>query len=148
MAKLRTEERIVNHSILLVSSNIPALRQQEARLTRAGYNVCIARNVFEAEIELRATLFSLVITDLRMWQSDLTEGLRVVETVKALRTGMPVLVLTSSTNLDLHRQARNLGVLDIISEETPPAELDLLIANILHEMYGSRVSVVSATTTP
>jgi DNA-binding NtrC family response regulator len=138
----------MNHSILLVSSNIPALRQQEARLRRAGYSVCIARNVFEAEIELRATLFSLVITDLRMWQSDLTEGLRVVETVKALRTGMPILVVTSSTNLDLHRQARKLGVLDIISEETPLAELDLLIANILHEMYGSRVSVAAATTTP
>jgi DNA-binding NtrC family response regulator len=138
----------MNHSILLVSSNIPALRRHEARLTRAGYSVCIARNVFEAEIELRATLFSLVITDLRMWQSDLTEGLRVVETVKALRTGMPILVLTSSTNLDLHRQARKLGVLDIISEETPLADLDLLIANILHEMYGSRVSVAAATTTP
>jgi DNA-binding NtrC family response regulator len=137
----------VNHNILLVSSNIPALRQHEARLTRAGYSVCIARNVFEAEIELRATLFSLVITDLRMWQSDLTEGLRVIETVKALRTGMPILVLTSSTNLDLHRQARKLGVLDIISEETPLPELDLLIANSLHEMYGSRVSVAAATTT-
>jgi two-component system, OmpR family, response regulator len=138
----------MNHSILLVSSNIPALRQHEARLTRAGYSVCIARNVFEAEIELRATLFSLVITDLRMWRSDLTEGLRVIERVKALRTGMPILVLTSSTNLDLHRQARKLGVLDIISEETPLPELDLLIANILHEMYGSRVSVAAATTTP
>jgi DNA-binding NtrC family response regulator len=138
----------MNHSILLVSSNIPALRQQEAQLTRAGYNVCIARNVFEAEIELRATLFSLVVTDLRMWQSDLTEGLRVVETVKALRTGMPILVVTGSTNLDLHRQARQLGVLDIISEATPLAELDLLIANILHERYGSRVSVPAAATTP
>ena len=138
----------MNHSILLVSSNSSALRQQEARLTRAGYSICIARNVFEAEIELRATLFSLVITDLRMWQSDLTEGLRVVETVKALRTGMPILVLTGSTNLDLRRQARKLGVLDIISEATPVAELDLLIANILHEIYGSRVSVAAATTTP
>ena len=138
----------MNHSILLVSSNISALKRQEARLTRAGYNVCIARNVFEAEIELRATLFSLVITDLRMWQSDLTEGLRVVETVKALRTGMPILVLTGSTNLDLHRQARKLGVLDIISEATPLAELDLLIANILDEIYGSRVFVPAATTTP
>lgn len=137
----------MNHSILLVSSNILALRQQEARLTRAGYTICIARNVFEAEIELRETLFSLVITDLRMWESDLTEGLRVVETVKALRTGMPILVLTGSTNLDLHRQARKLGVLDIIPEATPSAELDLLIANILHEMYGSRVSVVAATRT-
>ena len=148
MAVLRAEDWIMNHSILLVSSNVPALRQQEARLRRAGYSVCIARNVLEAEIELRATLFSLVITDLRMWQSDLTEGLRVVETVKALRTGMPILVLTSSTNLDLHRQARKLGVLDIISEETPLAELDLLIANILHEMYGSRVSVAAATKSP
>jgi DNA-binding NtrC family response regulator len=97
--------------------------------------------VFEAEVELRATLFSLVITDLRMWDSDLTEGLKVIERVKTLRTGMPILALASARDLDLHRKARELGVFDVMAESTPLADLSLLIANLLHEMYDSHGAV-------
>jgi DNA-binding response OmpR family regulator len=126
----------MNHAILLVSGNNPVSQRHKAHLEQAGYSVHIARNVFEAEVELRTTLFSLVITDLRMWDSDLTEGLKVIERVRTLRMGMPILALASSGDLGLHRKARELGVFDVIAEDTPLVDLVFLIANLLHEMYN------------
>jgi DNA-binding NtrC family response regulator len=131
----------MNHAILLVSGNNAVLQRHKPHLEQAGYTVHIGRNVFEAEIELRATLFSLVITELRMWDSDLTEGLKVVERVKTLRMGMPILALANPRDLDLYRKARELGVFDVIAEDTPLVDLSFLIANLLHEMYSPRAAL-------
>jgi DNA-binding NtrC family response regulator len=126
----------MNHAILLVSGNNPVLQRYKAHLEQAGYSIRIARNLFEAEVELRATLFSLVITDLRMWDSDLTEGLKVIERVRTLRMGMPILARAGSGDLGLHRKARELGVFDVMAEDMPLVDLAFLVANLLDEMYN------------
>jgi DNA-binding NtrC family response regulator len=125
----------MKHKVLLVNANGALLLLQKAHLSRVGYDVHIARNVFEAEMELRTTLFSMVITELRFSESDSTQGLKVIEKVNAVCTGTPILVLTSSANSTLHRKARSLGVWDILVQPSPLADLELVMRNILDEIY-------------
>jgi len=125
----------MKHNVLLVNANSALLLLQKAHLSRAGYDVHIARNVFEAEIELRTKLFSIVVTEVRLSESDSTQGLKVIEKLNAVCAGTPILVLTSSANSALHRKARSLGVWDILVQPSPLADLELVMRNILDEIY-------------
>jgi len=125
----------VLHNILIVDSNRSLLASHQSLLLQAGYKVAIAQNISAASMHLRSTLYSLVIAELALPESDPIDEVNLIRQVRTLRPGTPILVLTSNTNPASHRRARDLGVWDISIKPTPSTELLSLAKNILHEAY-------------
>lgn len=126
----------MTHNILFVEDSISLRRVHQQYFCIQGYTVATAGDAAEAEKCLRQSHYSIVVTDLRLTDREDLDGLKVLERVKALRPGTPVLVLTASLDPNVHRQVRASGAYDVILKPTPLPEIEMTVRVILDEMYG------------
>ena len=127
---------IQNARFLVIDDELANLRLLERTLEKWGYiNVWSTTDPTEA-----ATLFSehqpdLVMLDLNM--SDL-DGFQVIEQLKPLTPPgayLPILILTSDTNLTTKRRALAAGAKDLLLKPFDQNELLLRIYNLLETRY-------------
>jgi DNA-binding response OmpR family regulator len=135
----------VIHNILIGDPNRSLVAFHEGLLREAGYAVATAHDMNAASTQLRRATFSLVISELAFPEAGSDDALNAIRRVAALRPGTPILVLTSSTDLALHRKARGLGVWDISIKPTLCTELLSLTRNILESAYPERSGRVHFT---
>ena len=106
---------------VLVVDDDPGMREGMAMsLKRAGFVTEQARSGEDALRMTRPGAFDAVVTDLRMTGMD---GLQLTARLKALDTGLPVLLVTAFGSLDTAREAMRLGAFDYLSKPFSPEEL-------------------------
>ncbi len=106
---------------VLVVDDDPGMRDGMAMsLKRAGFVTEQARSGEDALRMTRPGAFDAVVTDLRMTGMD---GLQLTARLKALDTGLPVLLVTAFGSLDTAREAMRLGAFDYLSKPFSPDEL-------------------------
>jgi two-component system response regulator FlrC len=106
---------------VLVVDDDPGMREGMAMsLKRAGFVTEQARSGEDALRMTRPGAFDAVVTDLRMTGMD---GLQLTARLKALDTGLPVLLVTAFGSLDTAREAMRLGAFDYLSKPFSPDEL-------------------------
>jgi len=112
---------MVNPQRVLVVDDDPGMREGMAlSLKRAGFVIEQARSGEDAMRLTRPGAFDAVVTDLRMTGMD---GLQLTARLKALDSGLPVLLVTAFGSLDTAREAMRLGAFDYLSKPFGPDEL-------------------------
>jgi two-component system chemotaxis response regulator CheY len=135
----------VIHNILIADANRSLLAFHESLLQETGYAVATAHDLSAVSTQLRRATFSLVIAELAFPETGHNDALSLIRRVASLRSGTPILVLTSNTDRALHRKARGLGVWDVSVKPTPCTELLSLTRNILESAYPERCGRVHFT---
>ncbi len=110
---------------VLVVDDEPSAREiLEKILTQRGYAVDVAEDGATALTKLESTLPDVIVADLHMPQMD---GLELMRSVKARNRTLPVIVVTSSTDLDAAISAMREGASDYL---TKPVNIDALLVAI------------------
>jgi excisionase family DNA binding protein len=91
-------------------------------LSQEQYDVDVAEDGGTAIERLRATPYSLLITDLKMPGID---GLEVIRAAREMRPGLPVIILTGHSTEESAIAAVNLGVVGYL---TKPVSMERVIA--------------------
>jgi len=107
--------------ILLVDDDRDHNQALAKTLERAGYRVITAGDVSAALSILRVRSCDAVITDLRMPRQS---GLELLQSIRALRPQLPVVVLTVLGDWTSYVQAMDAGAVDYLTK--PVGRQDLL----------------------
>lgn len=91
---------------------------------KAGYEVFQAESLKTAYTELKAHLIDLVLLDLHLGQSD---GIEILKTIRRQNKLLPVIIVSSITNLDMKVNGFDLGCDDYI---TKPFYIEELLSRI------------------
>jgi CheY-like chemotaxis protein len=108
-------------SILIAEDEKPLSRALEIKLTKEGYDVCVASNGEDAMNYLDKNKFDLVILDLVMPKKD---GFAVLEHLKENKKKLNIIVLSNLAQEEDFKKAKDLGALTyFIKSNTPIVEL-------------------------
>lgn len=120
--------------ILIVEDDLTFSLMLSTWLGKKGFDVTSAANVKDAKQHLSDKDFELIISDLRLPDSD---GIDLLQWVKVQNPLLPVIMMTSYADIQTAVKAMKLGASDYISK---PVQPDLLLAKI-HENLTSPVEV-------
>lgn len=112
--------------ILIVEDDLTFSLMLSTWLGKKGFDVTSAANVKDAKQHLSDKDFELIISDLRLPDSD---GIDLLQWVKVQNPLLPVIMMTSYADIQTAVKAMKLGASDYISK---PVQPDLLLAKI-HE---------------
>jgi two-component system response regulator HydG len=118
--------------ILIVEDDLTFSLMLSTWLGKKGFDVTSAANVKDAKQHLSDKDFELIISDLRLPDSD---GIDLLQWVKVQNPLLPVIMMTSYADIQTAVKAMKLGASDYISK---PVQPDLLLAKI-HENLTSHV---------
>ena len=118
--------------ILIVEDDLTFSLMLSTWLGKKGFDVTSAANVKDAKQHLSDKDFELIISDLRLPDSD---GIDLLQWVKVQNPLLPVIMMTSYADIQTAVKAMKLGASDYISK---PVQPDLLLAKI-HENLTSPV---------
>ena len=119
--------------ILIVEDDLTFSLMLTTWLGKKGFDVTSAANVKDAKQHLSDKDFDLIISDLRLPDSD---GIDLLQWVKVQNPLLPVIMMTSYADIQTAVKAMKLGASDYISK---PVQPDLLLAKI-HENLTSQVA--------
>jgi DNA-binding NtrC family response regulator len=83
-------------------------------LSRKGYDVVVAENGRKGLEVFRRERLDVVVLDLKMPGMD---GLTVLQQVRSLNPGQPVIILTGAGTAEAEQQVRALGVMEYVEKE-------------------------------
>ena len=117
---------------LLVAEDLPDTRNTLKQLLRLslGVEVDTAADGAEALDMLRATPYSLLVTDLRMPKKD---GIQLIEAIQAERLPVTVVVTTGNGGVSDAVKAMQLGAYDFLLKTADPQHLCLVVKRALAE---------------
>lgn len=118
--------------ILIVEDDLTFSLMLSTWLGKKGFDVTSAASVKDAKQHLSDKDFELIISDLRLPDSD---GIDLLQWVKVQNPLLPVIMMTSYADIQTAVKAMKLGASDYISK---PVQPDLLLAKI-HENLTSPV---------
>jgi DNA-binding response OmpR family regulator len=117
--------------VLLCDDEIHILRAAELKVSRAGYDVRIARDGQEAWEMIEQDPPDVLVTDVQMPRMDGFELSRRIRDCEATRH-LPILMLTAKGfELEQQELKERWGIVDILAKPFSPRELVRLIDQIL-----------------
>ena len=130
-------------SILIVEDDITFSLMLTTWLGKKGFVVRSSSSVSDAERRLGEEAFDLVISDLRLPDSD---GIDLLKWLKNTHPSLPLIMMTSYAEIQTAVQAMKLGAADYIAKPLNPDELLGKIKELVHveEKAPTRVPVSSA----
>lgn len=130
-------------SILIVEDDITFSLMLTTWLGRKGFVVRSSSSVSDAKRRLGEEAFDLVISDLRLPDSD---GIDLLKWLKSTHPSLPLIMMTSYAEIQTAVQAMKLGAADYIAKPLNPDELLGKIRELAHveEKAPARVPVPSA----
>ena len=130
-------------SILIVEDDITFSLMLTAWLGKKGFVVRSSSSVSDAKRRLGEEAFDLVISDLRLPDSD---GIDLLKWLKSTHPSLPLIMMTSYAEIQTAVQAMKLGAADYIAKPLNPDELLGKIRELAHveEKAPARVPVPSA----
>ncbi|MBW2960503.1 response regulator transcription factor [Mesonia aestuariivivens] len=114
--------------VLVVEDNEMVANAVAFKLQREGYEVIIALDGREAQKELAAHQFQLIITDIML---PYMNGIELIEFVKNNYESIPIIVLSVANQEKMIMNAFQLGVKDFIAKPFNPNELILRVKRVL-----------------
>lgn len=130
-------------SILIVEDDITFSLMLTTWLGKKGFVVRSSSSVSDAKRRLGEEAFDLVISDLRLPDSD---GIDLLKWLKSTHPSLPLIMMTSYAEIQTAVQAMKLGAADYIAKPLNPDELLGKIRELAHveEKAPARVPVSSA----
>ena len=130
-------------SILIVEDDITFSLMLTTWLGKKGFVVRSSSSVSDAKRRLGEDAFDLVISDLRLPDSD---GIDLLKWLKSTHPSLPLIMMTSYAEIQTAVQAMKLGAADYIAKPLNPDELLGKIRELAHveEKAPARVPVPSA----
>ena len=130
-------------SILIVEDDITFSLMLTTWLGKKGFVVRSSSSVSDAKRRLGGEAFDLVISDLRLPDSD---GIDLLKWLKSTHPSLPLIMMTSYAEIQTAVQAMKLGAADYIAKPLNPDELLGKIKELVHveEKAPARVPVSSA----
>ena len=130
-------------SILIVEDDITFSLMLTTWLGKKGFVVRSSSSVSDAKRKLGEEAFDLVISDLRLPDSD---GIDLLKWLKNTHHSLPLIMMTSYAEIQTAVQAMKLGAADYIAKPLNPDELLGKIKELVHveEKAPARVPVSSA----
>ena len=130
-------------SILIVEDDITFSLMLTTWLGKKGFVVRSSSSVSDAKRRLGEEAFDLVISDLRLPDSD---GIVLLKWLKNTHPSLPLIMMTSYAEIQTAVQAMKLGAADYIAKPLNPDELLGKIKELVHveEKAPTRVPVSSA----
>ncbi len=130
-------------SILIVEDDITFSLMLTTWLGKKGFVVRSSSSVSDAKRKLGEEAFDLVISDLRLPDSD---GIDLLKWLKNTHPSLPLIMMTSYAEIQTAVQAMKLGAADYIAKPLNPDELLGKIKELVHveEKVPARVPVSSA----
>ena len=130
-------------SILIVEDDITFSLMLTTWLGKKGFVVRSSSSVSDAKRRLGEEAFDLVISDLRLPDSD---GIDLLKWLKSTHPSLPLIMMTSYAEMQTAVQAMKLGAADYIAKPLNPDELLGKIKELVHvaEKAPARVPVSSA----
>ena len=130
-------------SILIVEDDITFSLMLTKWLGKKGFVVRSSSSVSDAKRRLGEEAFDLVISDLRLPDSD---GIDLLKWLKSTHPSLPLIMMTSYAEIQTAVQAMKLGAADYIAKPLNPDELLGKIKELVHveEKAPARVPVSSA----
>lgn len=130
-------------SILIVEDDITFSLMLTTWLGKKGFVVISSSSVSDAKRRLGEEAFDLVISDLRLPDSD---GIDLLKWLKNTHPSLPLIMMTSYAEIQTAVQAMKLGAADYIAKPLNPDELLGKIKELVYveEKAPARVSVSSA----
>lgn len=123
-------ERAPRARLLVVDDEEPQRLMLEGILTRAGFCVVTAANGREAADLLEREAFDLVLTDQRM---PVMDGLELLEQVRRLASGLPVVLMTAYGTVSTAVEAMKRGAADYLTKPFERDELLLVVDKVLRQ---------------
>ncbi len=100
-------------------------------LQENGYQVIAFEDANEAlSVVRQKTLIHLVITDLRMPHMD---GLKFVESLREIRSEIPVIMLTGHADVETYFKAIGLGVFEFINKPINESEIKRIVQKVINK---------------
>lgn len=130
-------------SILIVEDDITFSLMLTTWLGKKGFVVRSSSSVSDAKRRLGEEAFDLVISDLRLPDSD---GIDLLKWLKSTHPSLPLIMMTSYAEIQTAVQAMKLGAADYIAKPLNPDELLGKIKELVHveEKAPARAQVPSA----
>ena len=121
----------MSKKVLLCDDEIHILRAAELKVSRAGYEVRIARDGQEAWEMIQEDLPDVLVTDVQMPRVDGFELSRRIRGNEATKD-LPILMLTAKGfELEQQEMMEKWGIVDIVAKPFSPRELVRLIDQIV-----------------
>lgn len=114
--------------ILLIEDDISFCKLLEKFLLKKEYEVTIAFSAAEARIAIKQSSFDLILTDLRLPDSD---GIILMSEFKVAHPHIPIILMTGYSDVNTAVKAIKNGAADYISKPFNPDEVLLVITNAL-----------------
>ena len=128
-------------SILIVEDDITFSLMLTTWLGKKGFVVRSSSSVSDAKRRLGEEAFDLVISDLRLPDSD---GIDLLKWLKSTHPSLPLIMMTSYAEIQTAVQAMKLGAADYIAKPLNPDELLGKMRELAHVEEKARVPVSSA----
>ena len=114
--------------ILIIEDDVSFCKLVEKFLTKNGYEVSVAFSATEAKIKTQTENFDLILTDLRLPDSD---GMTLLTDFKRELPSTPVILMTGYSDINTAVKAIKNGATDYISKPFNPDEVLIVVANAL-----------------
>lgn len=126
--------------ILLIEDDVSFCKLLEKFLLKKGYEITTAFSANEARSKINSIRYDLVLTDLRLPDTD---GIALMAEIKTVFPDTPVILMTGYSDVSTAVKAIKKGATDYISKPFNPEEVLLVITNALQE---SKEEIISQTT--
>lgn len=126
--------------ILVVDDDTAFCVMLKTFLQKKGFEVTNAFNGTEAENEIKSTSFDVVLTDIRLPDSD---GLKILKFVKEISYGTQVILMTGYTDIKTAVNSMKLGAFDYVGKPINPEEILYTIKEALNKKADKTISGTS-----
>jgi DNA-binding NtrC family response regulator len=121
----------MQYSVLIVDDDKYVNDAITETVSRAGYEAIPAYSGEEALIKLKARMFDIVLTDLRMHEMD---GMAVLDHTRRLHPESAVVIMTAYGTVEKAVSAMKLGAYDFLLKPVTPATVEHILGRITEVM--------------
>ena len=119
---------MAKHRILVIEDQEDLAELYESSLEKAGYDVTVAYTGEEGVAEFKANGADAVLMDMTLPEM---HGTKVLEELRALSPGVPVVVVTGETLAESRDVCQRLGVQEYLTKPAPADDLLKAVARAL-----------------
>jgi CheY-like chemotaxis protein len=121
----------MGHRILIVDDEAAARFALRDFFTSRGYEVHCAASAYDAQVALRATTFSLIVTDLCLAGTVDRGGLAIIRYARAVQPQVKSILLTAYASENVERQLQAIGGDALLPKAVPLSVVADLVAELL-----------------
>ncbi|TDS56878.1 sigma-54-dependent transcriptional regulator [Myroides indicus] len=120
----------MSYKVLVIDDDVPFCEMLKTFLTKKGYNVTNVFKASEAQQSINKECFDIVLTDVRLPDSD---GIELLKYIKKQCPSAQVILMTGYTEIKTAVNAMKLGAFDYVAKPINPDEILMTIKQALEK---------------